>query len=60
MKLDWPAIWTEFDEWCNEKEVRCDKCGSFDSPDWDEQMKKIQSLVYKHIKMELRGAFKKS
>ena len=41
-KIDWKALWQEFNAWYDRAERRSN---SFNCPQWDTQVRKIEKLV---------------
>lgn len=59
MKLDWVKIWDEYDKWYSDLAaiVHCKSCkhSHHNAPEWEDQMKKIEKLVEKHLKQKTKG-----
>ena len=60
MKLEWDAIWEDFEEWYEKKDqsTYCDTCKHthFASPEWEDQQVAIARIVNKHVRREPRKA----
>lgn len=54
MKINWPKIWEDFNEWLDRKErvTVCKSCThrSHNTPDWEDQQCKIQRLVNDQVR----------
>ncbi len=53
--MDWKLIWRELEDWvadCGSERNECSVCGHVKRhfPDWEEQQKKIEQLVKKHLR----------
>ena len=46
----WSEVWDDFDAWYENAQRRCKSCDRLsDSPEWDEQMAKIEEIVEKRL-----------